>query len=321
MSSFPSREIEVWQSSRAEALGQIDGTFVFQLTPSLMVPQSLEFLRELSRETQPNVNTVASSFIHGMSCAPINNQDSLYFWKSFADAKALFNFGFEELSDAIRQLELHLDINLTFHRITYLAILGAGPEIPLLIINRVAFKRGVSFQIEERGEIAQSLLRGDFVLSEKIKVAQQHYSTGMALLAGEDAVAGLIDAAFMQFYLTVEAILESYKSTEAGINGRKIFGTDYDDNLAKIVQHVYLARHRFFGHAHPKILQGLLDSETAFNIAKQTLVARWCARALISLELKQPLTKRDMRLYYGRSRGSVGFSGDAHQLMADFSLP
>jgi hypothetical protein len=83
--------------------------------------------------------------------------------------------------------------------------------------------------LTEQDSQIKSFQLGDFNLSEKIRVAQQHYSTGMALLAGEDSVSGLIDAAFMQFYLSVEATLRSYKKDEALKQGEALFGEQFDD--------------------------------------------------------------------------------------------
>jgi len=244
----------------------------------------------------------------------------LLFWRSFQNADELFAFDPENLSEAIRQLELHTDINLTFGRVSYLADVGRGPELPLWMLSRLPFARGVAFEIEERGAARGSLGGGDFQLSDKARVAQQHYSTGMSLLAGEDSVSGLIDAAFMQFYLATEAVLERHEKGEALQQGPLLFGAEFDENLRKIVSHVYIARHRFFGHAHPKYLKGLLDTDTAFDIGKQTLVARWCARRLLELELVRPLVKREMRLCPG-PRQSVAFFGDAALLQSEFALP
>lgn len=150
-------------------------------------------------------------------------------------------------------------------------------------------------------------------------MAQHHYSTGMGLLAGEDVLTGLIDAAFMQFYLAVEALLGSHEREKALTNGTQFYG-DRFLKLKDLVTHVYLARHRFFGHAHPKFVKGLLDSETAFQIAKQALVARWTARALLGLELGRPLVTREMRLYPKPGR-SVCFFGDTESLNSEFRLP
>jgi hypothetical protein len=245
---------------------------------------------------------------------------SLLYGRSFQNADELFALNPALLSEAIRQLELHADINFTYGRVTYLVDVGRGPELPLWILSRLPFIRGVAFEIEERGVAAASIQAGDFSLSDKSRIAQQHYSTGMSLLAGEDSVSGLVDAAFMQFYLATEAILERHEKAKALQSGSALFGSAFDLGLQQVVAHVYLARHLFFGHAHPKFLKGLLDTDTAFDIAKQSLVARWCARRLLELELKRPLLKREMRLYL-RPGQSVTFLGDAGSLKNEFALP
>jgi hypothetical protein len=76
------------------------------------------------------------------------------------------------------------------------------PELPL---PRLAFSRGVAFEVEERGAVTQSFQLGNFNQSEKARVAQQHYSTGTAILAGEDSVSGLIDAGLCNYNLSVHA--------------------------------------------------------------------------------------------------------------------
>ncbi|WP_167337512.1 hypothetical protein [Xanthomonas arboricola] len=319
MSSFPARAVEIWRSSQAEVIAPIHGVFSFEVFKTLMVPQTLQFLAECANRPLSGVSEISSAFLQGMRHFD-QGRPALLFWKQFRHHEELFSFDPEVLSEAIRQLEVHTDINLTFGQVTYLADIGRGPELPLWILSRLPFTRGVAFEIDERGATEASLGGGDFEMSDKARVAQQHYSTGMSLLAGEDSISGLVDAAFMQFYLATEAILERHEKDKALEAGAQIFGAEFDANLQLIVSHVYLARHRFFGHAHPKYLKGLLDTDTAFDIAKQTLVARWCARRLMELELKRSLVKREMRLYAGPQQ-SVAFYGDASYLKSDFTLP
>jgi hypothetical protein len=245
---------------------------------------------------------------------------NLFWWKSFASPDELFSFDLAILEKATRQLELHTDINLTYSQITYLADVGTGPNLPLMAIKRVPIGRGVAFEVEERGIVSESLAQGDIAIADKVQVAQQHYSTGMGLLAGEDSLAGLIDAAFMQFYLALEALLENHERERALNKGKELYGERFTADFEALVKHVYLARHRFFGHAHPKFLKGLLDAETAFQIAKQTLVARWTARAVLALELDRPLVTREMRLY-PKPNYSVCFYGDPKTLDGEFCLP
>lgn len=303
----------------ASDLGELNGAFCFQLTPTVMVPQTMEYLFE--KRGQPVVNgNLINPFIRGMTYFDRNNPSNLFWWKSFRSPEELFSFDLAVLESAIRQLELHADINLTYSQVTYLVDLGTGPNVPLMVIMRVPIGRGVAFEIEERGMVSQSLAQGDIEISDKVQVAQQHYSTGMGLLAGEDSLPGLIDAAFMQFYLAMEALLENHEKEKAISRGRNLYGQRFSAGFEELVMHVYLARHRFFGHAHPKFLKGLLDSETAFQIAKQTLVARWTARGILALELNRPLVTREMRLY-PKPNYSVCFYGDPVSLDGEFCLP
>jgi hypothetical protein len=169
----------------------------------------------------------------------------------FRNADELFSIDTGYLANVITQLEVHTDINLTFSRVVYLADVGVGPTQPLLIIERRPFFRAVGFEIEERGQVAASLKTGDFQLSQKAAAAQHHYSTGLALLAAEDQISGLLDAAFMQFYLAVECILDAHEKTKAQSNGDVLFLSKFTDDLKDVVGHVFIARHRFFGHGHP----------------------------------------------------------------------
>jgi hypothetical protein len=318
MSSSPSRKLEIWKSSIAENLSPISGAFYIHIVPTIMVNQTLEFLNEGYYQITDDKGLI-SGFLSGMR--HYKPSENMLIWsKTFDNHYELFNFDFEILLDAIRQLEIHTDINITYSQITYLADVGTGPNLPLMAINRVPFGRGIGFEIEERSLASQSIQIGDFEISSKVMVSQQHYSTGMGLLAGEDSLTGLIDAAFMQFYLSMESLLESHEKDKAIINGERLYGGKFTGDIKKVVEHVYLARHRFFGHAHPKYIKGLLDTETAFDIAKQCLVARWVARALLSLELNRPLVVREMRLFH-LPNYSVCFFGSSEELRNDFKLP
>lgn len=319
MSSFPSRKLEIWKSSLASDLGELNGAFCFHLTSAVMISQTMEYLYE--RRGQPVVNgDLVNPFIRGMIYFDRNTPSNLYWGKSFTSPEELFSFDLTILESAIRQLEIHADINLTYSQVTYLADVGTGPNLPLMIIKRVPIGRGVAFEVEERRMVSESLARGDIAISDKVQVTQQHYSTGMELLAGEDSLASLIDAAFMQFYLALEALLENHKMENALCRGGELYGERFNADFEALVKHVYLARHRFFGHAHPKFLKGLLDTETAFQIAKQTLVARWTARGVLALELNRPLVTREMRLY-PKPNYSVCFYGNPVSLNSEFCLP
>jgi hypothetical protein len=164
MSSFPSRQLEVWQSSLAESIAPISGVFSFEIIQTVMVPQTLQFLIENALQPLRGLGDVMIGFITGMRYADQRNPGPLLYWKQFQNAAELFSFDIQVLSDAIGQLELHTDINLTFARVTYLADVGSGPNLPLLVLRRLPFTRGVAFEIEERVEVIKSFQLGDFNL-------------------------------------------------------------------------------------------------------------------------------------------------------------
>lgn len=320
MSSLSARQFDVWQSSSAALISPIHGVFAFEIAPTLMVHQALQFLAETSLRGGVASSPVVAGFLAGMRYCGLFGDNILAMWRDFSDATELFSTQPSDLVSAVQEVELHTDVNLSFSKVRYLADLGSGPAHPLLVINRIPYLRGMAFEVEESGVVAHSLAVGDFNLSGKGVLAQRHYSTGMALLAGEDQLSGLIDASFMQFYLAIECLLEQHELKRALESGRSLYGASFDETIEAVVRHVYLARHRFFGHGHPRFLDGLSRPETAFAIAKQSLVARWCARKLLGFHVGRDLVKREMILFPGIG-SSVAFRGDVSQLSSDFALP
>jgi len=290
------------------------------LHPGIMVSQTVEFLFEaVSRRNISVTDQELIPFFDGARYLTLQTLDRLIWGKSFETSEKLFSFDLENIFSAVRKLELHADVSFNIREIAYMADLGSGPNTPLLVAKRMPLGRGVSFEVEERGVFAQSLSKTILKRSSSALLAQRHYSTGLVLLAAEDQVPGLVEAAFMQFYLSIEAILGTQNKADAC--ERAV--TNHSSVPSKIVEHVYLARHRFFGHAHPRndaYVEAGNDPVTAFEIAKQVLVARWCARALISSELKEDLLSREMRLYPNLVPGSVAFNGRVESL-TEFALP
>jgi hypothetical protein len=89
----------------------ISGAFSFDVLQTLMVPQTLQFLAERASAPLPGIGEVASGFLRGMHYVDPNKPAALFLWRTFQSAEELFSFNIEVLSDAIRQLELHTDIN------------------------------------------------------------------------------------------------------------------------------------------------------------------------------------------------------------------
>ncbi|MBW9068291.1 hypothetical protein [Agrobacterium pusense] len=317
MSSLPVRPLRVWTSSIAREIGEISGAFRIEVSATLMVEQTLKFLSESRSATISNPEL--AGFLMGADLRQ-PNENALFFWKTFENADALEKFDVYEIYKIVRTLELHCDVNLTVGRIVYLADTGAGPTEPLIIAERQPIGRGIGFEIEDRSAVLGSMCDKNIVISDKAEMAQQYYSTALGLLSLEDQISGLIDASFMQFYLSVETILEAHEAKIAVDNGLKLYGVKFSSEMAAIVSHVYRARHRFFGHAHVKWQKGQLDKNISFEIAKQSLVARWCARSLMELEIGGNLVHREMRLYSSLGR-SIEFNGGVDLLLTEFQLP
>ncbi len=319
MSSLPLRPLQVWLSSAAKTINRpIRGVFRIEVMPALMVEQTLQFLHQHSNSTAGVVQSMLP-FIEG-SRYWHDNDSALFYEASFDCAETLFSYDVRTIYDLVRELELHTDVNFTIVKIVFLADVGTGPNLPLLVAEREAISRGIGFEIEERGMVANSLSNGELNWTDRAKTAQQYYSTGIGLLALEDQISGLIDAAYMQFYLATEAILEAYVDGKAIEKGTRMYGSRFNENIQAAVKRVFLVRNNYFGHAGKVRRSGQLSNDAMFAIAKQTLVARWCARALIELEVAADIVHREMRLYPGHGQ-SFAFYGDANQLDAEFALP
>lgn len=191
--------------------------------------------------------------------------------------------------------------------------------------SRRTFGRAVGFEVDERGgaagKIANDFDRFQAHLKNqdpRLRVAIRHYLTGMTLLALEDQVPGLIDAAYMQFYQGIESFLGTRYCDEA----KKIIARSkvLDSRAAQIVCHqVFNVRHKYFGHGDEPNFHDISDrgSEDAVRLAKQSLVARWLCRVLMDSESesRQPFL-REMRIY--GAQGSDGFRGTQEELESCF---
>lgn len=75
----------------------------------------------------------------------------------------------------------------------------------------------MAFEINERYTAQQKLLAALNYCkpaTPELKVAIQHYLTGMTLLGLEDQLPGLTDAAFMQFFQGCEALSNATEETK-----------------------------------------------------------------------------------------------------------
>lgn len=321
MSGFPFRPVETWTSSRVSEIADFTGAFVYDVTPTAMVTRSIEHIRSLFSSDLSAYSPGLQSFIRGSLYQDKLGPQVLIAYASFKSGDDLHSVNFSDLEDRLSELELHFDINFTFGKVTYCVDFGSGPVEPLKVYQRRPFTRGVGFRLHESEAVNASMASGQIAWPENTRLAQIHYSTGLGLLAGEDGISGLLDGAFMQFYLAIECALGTMALGKVRDKGRMRFGERFTDRHFEITKHVYLARHHFFGHGHPKLEGRLRDRERSFAVAKQVLVAKWCARELISLLVDRNLLNRTTALYSLDRQGSASFHGELSDLDKEFALP
>jgi len=140
----------------------------------------------------------------------------------------------------------------------------------------------------------------------------------MGLLAMEDALPGLIDAAYMQFYQSIEALtgacaLDDAKKAIAAL------GLNDSATLQAICHQVFLVRHKYFGHGNETDFHEIADQgmAEATRVARQVLVARWLCKTLIDAQSPSKVSLvREMRIY--GPEGSSEFRGQIAELEGMF---
>jgi len=324
MSSLNYREWDIFINERLKARGDICNGYYICFVPAFtMAQQTIGFLNETCelRTSHPHLLNVQNS-------PPIVEFKSNVLEPSLP----LRIYGqFDLVKDAREQID---SISC------YLDALSMCTDFPLHVqaiqfiehnqglvfqATRRPFGRAVGFEIEERS-VAVSKITNDFdgFLAHlkdpkpRLRVAIRHYLTGMTLLGLEDQVPGLIDAAYMQFYQGIEALLGTSACDEA----KKIISWTnmIDPRLAQIVCHqVFNVRHKYFGHGNEPDFHAISDRgpEEAVRLAKQSLVARWLCRILIDSESQSRLPfLREMRIY--GAQGSDEFRGTQDELKSRF---
>jgi len=215
----------------------------------------------------------------------------------------------------IESVSLAVDSPLTCPKIRFIS----SNHGKLLVANRRSIGRGISFDIEERGDAATKIQKDLLYYQDErdnnLVVGRRHYLTGMQLLSLEDQITGLIDAAFMQFYQGCEALCRDPRGSIAG-SQKYIASTGVPDSrdLQIIAHQVWRVRNKYFSHGDVDFnLQSNLSKENAESVAKQVLVARYLCRRLI--DIKSPSGKyltREMGLHFGSYSGN--FTGKIAEL-------
>jgi|GEM_PF-2159326 len=315
MSIIAYREWEIWQNtSFFKTPNIIRGYYIFHLTPSLMLEQTIQFLHEktdLSRTTiDPRIKGYFFPFDYSTNV--LQKSDD------FDTSKPINDIINEKLHE-IQVLSLCLDFPINCNAIEFFIPLKAK----VFFANRKNIGRGLGFEVEERESATRKLIT-DYQYfheaPENISAAQKHYLSGLTLLSLEDTYPGLIDAAFMQFYQGCEILCGSnYELKEAKKNIGKILNIN-SELLQIVIHHVWQIRHNYFGHGNK--LNHLFtsdDSEHTYQIAKQVLVARWLCKTLLDLHTpsKEKLI-REMRFYHNDF--SEEFRGTIEELETNFKV-
>lgn len=323
MSALSYRDWDIWTNSTYYDGRTYDGYFELTIAGTLMVPQTLEYLAEtyevrhgrFTRVARANPDVVRQA-IHteeGNLCLRVYDR-----LDSNADLGALLH----SLNSFLEAVALATDAPLACQKIRFISF-GEGK---LLVANRRPVGRGMAFEIEERGTASRKLADDlEYYLDDSdphLLVGRRHYMTGMQLLGLEDAVTGLLDAAFMQFYQGCEALC---RDPRGGLEQSKRYIATLplpDSRELQIIAHqVWRVRNKYFGHGDVSYnLEANLSQTRAAAVARQVLVARYLCRRLIDAHAPSGShLVREMNLGFGQVYRS--FVGRVQQLEQEFRVP
>lgn len=324
MSVIEHREWSIWTNMDFfEGEDDIRGVLQFKITPALMAQQTIGFLYEkldAIRQGQSQYdNEELKSFF---DIAMIGATDELVIQKSLSIERSTeqLDIILEEALDQLSAIALCLDFPLNCSEVRFVVPPMTPESGEVFIASRKPIGRGLAFEVEEIGA-ASGRLTNDFGtfrnLSQQQKAAQKHYLNGLTLLGLEDQFAGLLDAAFMQFYQGCEILCgENHILKKVKAYLASSYPTE-SQTLQVIAHHVWQIRHNYFGHGNVgNHIVNMDDMGETFNVAKQVLVVRWLCKHLLDLSTNSVPLTREMRLYH--SRNSVCFSGSEAEISQTF---
>ena len=321
MGAVSNRKWDFW-INKAYFDGSFSESGVFEciLVPTLMTPQTVEFLSErftiglkdvfiTSRSSREFVEMNMRS-IDGLLCLKL--RDTFHSDCNLDDL-------IKSILETIDAISICVDASIECNRIDFIS----DHHGRIFSATRRPFRRGMAFEIEERC-IAQQKLLTDLnyykPTTPELKVAIQHYLTGMTLLGLEDQLSGLTDAAFMQFFQCCEAICNSTGNAKDLCVYIAKLGCHDSRTLQILAHHVYQVRNKYFGHgdvAHN--FNAINDYGLAYQLTKQLLVIRYLCKRLIDINAPSGQTLiREMRFY--PQYGSDMFHGTSEELSSTFRV-
>ena len=249
MSVLSYRSWDIWlNSSYFDSKKVYSGYFECTILDALMVRQTLEFIAEKYEIRRGRFQNIASSPAEIIR-QTITTEEGNLCLKLYDELNT--NDGLREIIDKVllflESLSMCLDSSLICPKIRFIS----DQHGKLLVANRRPIGRGIGFEIQERG-VATGKLNNDFEFyldtsDENLVVGKRHYIAGMQLLALEDKIPGLIDAAFMQFYQGCEVLCRD--SRGAIENSKKYIArlNQHDVRELQIIAHqVWRVRNKYF---------------------------------------------------------------------------
>jgi hypothetical protein len=321
MSALAYRSWDIFLNQRVAALKPLcHGHFEVDLVAFMMTEQTLEFLEQYFELHSPHpvkVNTPTP--LAGIIRQWRGTLPKLRIYGTFAPCQAA-EPQIEAITAYLTALAVCVDHPLTAHTIRF----EDDQEGLVLQAIRRPFGRGVAFELEER-DLANGKIQADFAALAHtasqpgpLMVAIRHYLCGMGLLAMEDTLPGLIDAAYMQFYQGIEALTGTYVLEDAK-KAIAALGLPNSATLQVICHQVFSVRHKYFGHGNETDFHEIADQgmAEATRVARQVLVARWLCKTLLDAQSPSKVSLvREMRIY--GPEGSSEFRGQIADLEGTF---
>lgn len=300
---------------------KLSGYYECILIPALMVHQTVEFLAEQYKIKLREIVSI-QRVSNNTAKIKITSKEGNLCIKIFDTLDTGCDVE-ETIRDVILTLDalsICVDAALICNSIRFIG----GFDNQIFFAVRKSFNRALAFEVEERIE-AGNKLTSDFLYyyqaPTEIKVAIQHYLTGLTLLGMEDQISGLIDAAYIQFCQGCEAVCSCNDGNVSTICRYIAHVAPLDcEDLQIIAHHVWQVRNKYYGHGDIRHnLKAINDYESAYNITKQVLVARYLCKRLI--DLGSPSGKflvREMRFY--PEYGSEMYRGTVEELGKEFRV-
>lgn len=323
MSALSHRSWDIWiNTSFFTDANKYDGYYECTILNTLMIRQTIDFLVEgyeirsrvfiNTTRPPPEIIKQITTTEEGQLCIRLYEP---------LDASQAPDLAIQSIQKFIDSISMAVDAPLTCPKIRFIS----HHHGPLMVANRRSIGRGFAFQLEERGLAAQKIQQDlqfyQDASDNHAVVGRRHYMTGMQLLSLEDQIAGLIDAAFMQFYQGCEALCRDPKGrleeSQKYIASKK----PPDSRELQIIAHqVWRVRNKYFGHGDVSSnLYANLTTQHAEAVAKQVLIARYLCRRMI--DISAPSSKslaREMGIFFGSYSGN--FTGQLTQLKNEFKV-